>query len=270
MNLLAAAYSLRAHVCALYALVFLCVYRAAGGASFSPEGLAWAAGVYLALQLAYLFNRLEDRAEDEFNGDSLRLAPARRRAALAALSAGILFLAGAALYRYPGAWPVAVYGLLVIPMYSWPRFPLKRFMVFKPLSVAAGVFLISFFLPLSLAAGSPDAWRGLPALLASNWQIAALFALNSVFLDMRDERGDALSGVVTVPSALGGRRAALLLAGLSALLAAASLLGDRPGQAVFAILLSAAYGGALLGPGREYYNHVILLEDALCLATLLL
>lgn len=269
MHLLSAVYSFRAHVCALYTLVFLCVYRAAGRDAFSPEGLAWAAGIYLALQFSYLFNRLEDEAEDEFNGDTLRLTPSRKRAALAALAVGVMLLTGAAFYRHPGSWPVALYGFLIIPLYSWPRFPLKRFFLFKPLSVAAGFFLISFFLPLSLA-GSPAGWRGIPALCAANWRIIALFALNSVFLDLRDEPGDTLSGVVTVPTVLGGRRAGLVLAGLSAALAAASYLGGLPWQALFALLLSAAYAGTLAGRGRAYYNHVMLMEVAVCLAALLL
>lgn len=270
MRTLAAAYSLRSHVCLLYALVFLCVYKAAGGSPFSSRGLVWGGGVYLAMQAAYLFNRLEDQAEDEFNGDVLRLAPGLRRAAKASLAAAFALLAGLAMYFHPASRPVAVYSLVVIPLYSWPRLPLKRFMIFKPLSIAAGAFLMSFYLPFSLAApGAFPGWRGIPALLYANWPLAAIFFLNTVFLDLRDERGDALAGVATLPAALGAGRAAVLLSAACAVLAAALFARGAAAPAAFSLFLSAASAGALRGPGRDYYNHVISIEDAACMAALL-
>lgn len=270
MRTLAAAYSLRFHACLLYVLVFLCVYKAAGGSPFSSQGLVWGGGVYLAMQAAYLFNRLEDQAEDEFNGDVLRLAPGPRRAAKFFLAAVFALLAGLAMYFHRAARPVAIYSLAVIPLYSWPRLPLKRFMLFKPLSIALGFFLMSFFLPLSLASpGAFPDWRSIPALLYSNWQLPAVFFLNSVFLDLRDERGDALAGVVTLPVALGAGRAAVLLAASCAVLAIALFARGDAVPAAFSLFLAAASAGALRGPGRDYYNHVILMEDAVCIAALL-
>jgi 4-hydroxybenzoate polyprenyltransferase len=130
---------------------------------------------------------------------------------------------------------------------------------------------MSFFLPLSLASpGAYPDWRSIPALLHSNWQLPALFFLNSVFLDLRDERGDALAGVTTLAVALGTRRAALLLAASCAVLAAALFARGEAVPAAFCLFLAAASAGALRAPGRDYYNHVILIEDAACMAALLI
>ncbi len=270
MRTLAAAYSIRAHVCALYALVFLLVYKGAGGQPFSALALAWAAWVYLSLQTAYILNRIEDITEDEINGDPFSLSPELRRAALLAAPVLLTLLAGIALLVHRAAWPVLVYGLALIPLYSLPSLPLKRFLLFKPLLLTAGFFLISFFLPISLVSGgSAGFWRSLPALLSANWPFPAFFFLNSVFLDLRDVRGDAAAGISTFPGVLGARSAALTLSAASAALAAVFFARGAAIPAVFSLFFSAASAGALRLPGRDYYNSVILLEAAACLYVLL-
>lgn len=249
----------RAHVVALFVLAYFVVCRRIDGRVSGLE-LACGLGFAALLQAGYLANKLYDRAEDAFNGETLPLpggAAAWQRALTAVFAAVCLAMWAAA----PALLPILIYSAAAAFAYSHPAVRLKGYPLVKPLVNTANFFLVAVMAPALIADGG--AWAHLPAYLAGTWRLLLIVLSLTLLFDVRDARGDALAGLRTLPvllgraAVLGGIILAASLAGLADLAA-----GAYPGAAA-QLLVAAAAAGAVKERGRRYY-------DALALAVLLL
>lgn len=249
----------RAHVVALFVLAYFVVCRRIDGRISALE-LGCGLGFAALLQAGYLANKLYDRAEDAFNGETRPLpgaAGAWQRGLAAVFAAVCLALAAAA----PALWPILLYSAAAAFAYSHPSVRLKGYPLVKPLVNTANFFLVAVMAPALIADGG--AWAHLAAYLAGTWRLLLIVLALTLLFDVRDARGDELAGLRTLPvvlgrgAVLGGIILATLLAGLADLAA-----GSYPGAAG-QLLVAAAAAGAIKEKGRRYY-------DALALAVLLL
>jgi 4-hydroxybenzoate polyprenyltransferase len=137
----------------------------------------------------------------------------------------------------PGRVLILSLPLVAVLLYSFPFVPrslarwlgfsrLKEILVIKNM-VMAGTFATTLVLAPLPAQGAP-----VPRTLAALWVFLFLrFFINSVVFDMRDEHGDRLQGIRTIPVVLGVRTRWLLHAlnlALGAFLLAVPVLGLGP------------------------------------------
>ncbi|MGD9641537.1 MAG: UbiA family prenyltransferase [Elusimicrobiales bacterium] len=250
---------LRAHVVALFVAAYFVVCRRMDGAVSGLE-LGCGLGFAALLQTGYLANKLYDRAEDAFNGETMPLpggADAWQRGLTAVFAVVCLGMWAAA----PALLPILLYSAAAAAAYSHPAVRLKGYPLVKPLVNTANFFLVAVMAPALIADGG--AWTHLAAYLAGTWRLLLIVLSLTLLFDVRDLRGDERAGLRTLPAllgrvpVLGGIIFVTLLSGLADLAAASYY------AAAAQLLVAAAAAGAIKERGRRYY-------DALALAVLLL
>lgn len=194
------------------------------GFPFDPVATAILALVVFAV---YNLNRKTDEDEDAVNHAERYSFTKKYEAILfhSAISAFILAFCLSA-YQGLGSLLITTIPLLAGIVYSVPLFParfgfrrLKEVPFMKSLIVAFSWTLPATFLPICHA--------GLPVSAATS--LVGIFFLvqtftNTVVYDMRDQEGDVLSGVRTIPTILGSKKTLYLLTAMNVTVGAALVL----------------------------------------------
>jgi 4-hydroxybenzoate polyprenyltransferase len=164
--------------------------------------------VFAVTLFAYSFNRLADRAEDEYN------LPGRTE--FVDRYGRVLFGLGTVLYLtavgavvvagVPGA-PALVLPPVVVVLYS--VLGLKRVLLVKNLLVGLSWGLIA--LGMGVYHGDPTA----PDVLGFTGFIMAMLTIAAAVFDIKDIEGDRAEGIATLPVVFGPRTTRLLAAGAS-------------------------------------------------------
>lgn len=164
--------------------------------------------VFAVTLFAYSFNRLADRAEDEYN------LPGRTE--FVDRYGRVLFGLGTVLYLtavgavvvagVPGA-PALVLPPVVVVLYS--VLGLKRVLLVKNLLVGLSWGLIA--LGMGVYHGDPTA----PDVLGFTGFIVAMLTIAAAVFDIKDIEGDRAEGIATLPVVFGPRTTRLLAAGAS-------------------------------------------------------
>jgi len=191
--------------------------------SCSLQGVMWSPPVLLVLSLVvfsvYNLNRKTDQAEDALNHErrfsfTSRFERPLFAAALGAyaLAEGIAFASGA----------LFACGIVMIPLicgllYSVPIFPrgskvrrLKEIPLVKNILVSLAWGTTFAMVPVAFSGLSPDLNTLLVFVFIFFWTFIA-----SVLPDIRDMKGDAQVGVVTIPVLLGVTRSRILLTAIN-------------------------------------------------------
>ncbi len=212
----------------------------------------------------YNLNRKTDESEDAINHTE-RYAFTKEYGSIifySAVCAYIIALCLSALQGF-GSLLVAVIPLIAGIVYSVPLFParlgfrrLKEVPFMKSLIVA-----FSWAVPPALL---PICHAGLPMGAATGIVGVFFFFLvftNTVIFDLRDVKGDAASGVRTIPTILGTRKTLLLLTGVNVSIGAALVFasGALPGSCV-ALVLAA---GIVYAQGYILCFHQLMKEKLL-------
>ena len=205
-------------------LVFSSIYlgmAAAGMAwcSCALQGISCSLPIMLVLSLVvfsvYNLNRKTDQAEDALNHQRRFSFTSRFERPLFFAALGSYVLA-VAISFVSGALPAC--GVVIIPLicgifYSVPLFPqgsrvrrLKEIPLVKNILVSLAWGATFALVPVTLSGLSPGWTTLLTFLFIFFWTFVA-----SVLPDIRDMRGDALVGVVTIPVVLGVARSKVLL-----------------------------------------------------------
>lgn len=247
----------RTHVVALFILAYFVICARTDGGVSAAElvcGVCFAA----LLQLAYLFNKLYDRAEDAFNGEPALLGGAPRPAR-ALLLAGVFAAICALLAAVSTALvPVLLYSAAVTFAYSHPAVRLKGFLLLKPFVNTLNFFVVAFMVPFLLR--DSGAWAYAPQLFLAAWRMLAAVLSLTLMFDVRDMRGDARAGIRTLP-ALTGRVPLLSAVAASALfLGGVDLLSGVYLSAANQLALGLFALGAFRERGRRYYDWLVLAE----------
>lgn len=240
------------------------VQRMAGLAAEPVAPLA----VALAFYAIYSLDRAADAAADGRTHPE-RARFARRNARLMAGTALGAYAAALALAASRGAmaFGAALLPIAALLVYSFPFVPaamarrvgfrrLKEVLVVKNV-VVAGTLSATPTLLVATAPGVGASARG--PLVAMAIFLFGRWMINSIVFDVRDEAGDRVNGVRTVPVALGGARTLRLLHAANALLGAALLAAPALGLVPppFALLaLSSLYAWAYLrrmAAGRDVH-----------------
>ncbi len=248
-----------------------------------PLALAPLLSVFLVFFSIYTLDRVAAEPETDAINHPEREEFARRHARLllglaiaAYLGALLLSLAGGV-----GRLLVMLLPLAAVLVYSFPVIPrplarrlgfrrLKELLVIKNMLVA-GTFATTLTLA-SLSSKAPPA-RGLLAVLWSFFFVR--FFINSTVFDMRDEHGDRLHGVRTLPVVLGPARTRRLLQGLNLglgiLLVALPALGLAPlalGSLTVGTPLAAWYLQRTAEPGPLHFLCDVVVDGELYVAGL--
>jgi 4-hydroxybenzoate polyprenyltransferase len=243
-------------------LVFSSVYL-----SMAAAGMAWcsctlqeiscSAPILLVLSLVvfsvYNLNRKTDRAEDALNHErrfsfTSRFERPLFTAALACyvLAAGIALVSGGL-----DAGVIVMVPLICGTVYSVPILPqggkvrrLKEIPLVKNILVSFAWGATFAMVPVTISGTSPDLGTLLVFVFIFSWTFIA-----SVLPDIRDMRGDALVGVVTIPVLIGVARSRVLLTAINVIAGAAILaLGIRtqPLLSTGLLICSFAYSQACI------------------------
>jgi 4-hydroxybenzoate polyprenyltransferase len=199
--------------------------------------------VSLAVFSIYSLDRVTDSSADvrthpERAGFSARHARWLRAAAVAAYALAV----GLAWSRGPAAVACALLPLAALLLYSFPLLPrevarrvgfsrLKELFLVKNLVVAATLASTATLMPVAVSGAPPRPW----ALLAVWAFLSGRLFINVVAFDLRDEQGDRVNGVRTLPVVLGPRRTLRWLHGVNG------------------ALLLLALGGPVLGVARGHF-----------------
>ena len=193
--------------------------------------------VFAVTLFAYSFNRLADRAEDEYN------LPGRTE--FVDRYGRVLFGLGTVLYLtavgavvvagVPGA-PALVLPPVVVVLYS--VLGLKRVLLVKNLLVGLSWGLIA--LGMGVYHGDPTA----PDVLGFTGFIMAMLTIAAAVFDIKDIEGDRAEGIATLPVVFGPRTTRLLAAGASLAVGYLPLLvlSHALGGAVTALVLAGVVG----------------------------
>jgi 4-hydroxybenzoate polyprenyltransferase len=229
-------------------LVFSSLYlgmAAAGMAwcSCTLQGIPCSVPVMLVLSLVvfsvYNLNRKTDQAEDALNHERRFSFTSRFERPLFAAALGAYAVATGIAFVY-GALPAC--GIVMIPLicgvlYSVPIFPqgskvrrLKEIPLVKNILVSLAWGATFAMVPVAISGLSPDLNTILVFFFIFFWTFIA-----SVLPDIRDMKGDAQVGVVTIPVLLGVPRSKILLTAINAVAGTAILALAIPTQSLASI-----------------------------------
>ncbi|MDB4948802.1 MAG: UbiA prenyltransferase [Gemmatimonadetes bacterium] len=206
--------------------------------------------VGLVFYSVYTLDRAADHAADAVTHAS-RAGFSRRYLRLLWASAGVAYVLAVALAAMRGAWSVAValLPLAAVLLYTFRIMPpsiarrvgfarVKEVFVLKNVYVAATLGAA----PALLLVAAPGPVGDARAMLGAGVFMFARWWINVLVFDVRDEAGDRLNGLRTVPVVLGRARTLRLLhaanALLGAMLLAAPLAGLLP--PAFAVLAASS------------------------------
>lgn len=214
------------------------------GLPFDPVATAI---LMLVVFAVYNLNRKTDEDEDAINHTE-RYSFTKKYESILFYSAICSFAVAFCLSALQGLGSLILTTLPLVAgiVYSVPLFParfgfrrLKEVPFMKSLIVA-----FSWTIPATLL---PICHAGLPTNAATGI-VGGFFLLqtftNTVVCDLRDVKGDAVSGVRTIPTLLGSRRTLFLLIGLNISIGAALVLAGE--------FLSSSYTALVLAAGMVY------------------
>lgn len=208
-------------------LVYSSLYLSfAGGAmvylSCSLQGLSFSPVAALIMILVtygvYNLNRKTDEAEDIMNHYE-RYSFTKKYGSFLYKSSILAYItaAGIGIIYGPEALIMTLVPLIAGVLYSIPFFPktfgfsrIKEVPVFKSLIVAVAWAIPPAFLPVYLSSSLP----GFSSYIAALYFFILVFTSTVVF-DIRDVKGDIVSGVRTIPAILGKEKTVLLLSSLN-------------------------------------------------------
>lgn len=249
----------RTHVITLYLLAYFILCLKLDGRVSRAE--AWAGlGFFVLLQLAYLVNKLYDRTEDAFNGEPVLFSWSSRpfwrngfTAVFLLAAAGLVFLDGA-------LFPVVLYSAAVTFAYSHPRLRLKEIFFLKPFINTLNFFLVAVISPFLLY--DQGAWAYAPRLFWGAGRLLLMVLSLTLLFDVRDMRGDAASGLRTLPLLFGRGPVVLVIAAVSLAFALASFYAGAYLGGGNQLLIAAFALGALRERARGYYDALVFCEIA--------
>jgi 4-hydroxybenzoate polyprenyltransferase len=213
------------------------------------QGIQWSLPAFIIMFLTpfsvYNLNKKTDQDEDVVNRQDRYVFTKRHEKSLFAL-AWIAYLCAfltAVPFGIPSVLVVSiplvsgiVYSMRWLPRPS-PYRRLKEVPVMKNLIVASAWSSIIAFLPVYLAHGVPDMKTG----LAWAFFFSPVF-IGSIIPDIRDQEGDALAGIKTIPVILGARNTGRILASMNILIGIAVVLRCIPIMPpIFTLIIAAGF-----------------------------
>lgn len=207
------------------AAVGVWIVQVLAGLPREPEPIV---AVFLVFYAIYALDRVAAEPSTDALNHPERERFARRHArkllGLCAVAYGVALVLAS--WGGLGRLLVLLLPLVAVLLYSFPFVPrplarwlgfsrLKEILVIKNM-VMAGTFATTLTLAPLPAQGAP-----VPRTLVALWVFLFVrFLINGIVFDMRDEHGDRLQGIRTLPVVLGGRRTRLLLHALNLALGA--------------------------------------------------
>ena len=193
----------------------------------------WFLTVVCALDwfIVNLTNRVVDLAEDSLNDIRHTDSVYRHRKPLLALSMTLMVGSLAAVHMInPAITPLRIAGHLLGVFYNWPLLPgtrrLKEIYFWKNTASGVGFLITVFGYPLATAFWINETHPFPPGISWTTVFLTAVFFFlfiqsYEILYDLRDIKGDALSGVRTYPAVHGERIAVLMI---DALIVASALV----------------------------------------------